>query len=65
MRARSPLALAALRSVDIGGTPKLKVTARIKGLERQDDALEQLVARLSLEAGVSSVSWTVHPQVLD
>lgn len=62
---RSALTLTALRSEDIEGTPKMKVTAQIKGLGRQDDALEQLVVRLSLEAGVSSVSWTVHPQVLE
>jgi putative Mg2+ transporter-C (MgtC) family protein len=62
---RSPLTLTALRSEDIEGTPKMKVTAQIKGLGRQDAALEQLVERLSLAAGVSSVSWTVHPQVLE
>ena len=62
---RSALSLTALRSEDIEGTSKMKVTAQIKGLGRQDDALEQLVVRLSLEAGVSSVSWTVHPQVLE
>lgn len=62
---RSPLTLTALRSEDIEGTPKMKVTAQIKGLGRQDEALEQLVVRLSLESGVSSVSWTVHSQVLE
>jgi putative Mg2+ transporter-C (MgtC) family protein len=62
---RSSLVLTALRSQDIEGTPKMQVTAQIKSLGRQDDALEQLVVRLSLEAGVSSVSWTVHPQALE
>jgi putative Mg2+ transporter-C (MgtC) family protein len=62
---RSSLTLTALRSEDIEGTPKMKVTAQIKGLGRQDEALEQLVERLSLGAGVSSVSWAVHPQVLE
>jgi putative Mg2+ transporter-C (MgtC) family protein len=62
---QTPLALAALRSEDIDGTPKMKVTAQIKGLGRHDNVLEQLVVRLSLEAGVNSVSWTVHPQVLE
>jgi putative Mg2+ transporter-C (MgtC) family protein len=62
---RSSLTLTGLRSEDIEGTPKLKVTAQIKGLGRQDEALEQLVVRLSLEAGVSSVSWAVHTQVLE
>jgi len=54
-----------LRSEDIEGTPKMKVTSQIKGLGRQDEALEQLVVRLSLEAGVSSVSWAAHTQVLE
>jgi len=40
-------------------------TAQIKSLGRQDEALEQLVVRLSLESGVSAVSWTVHPQGLE
>jgi putative Mg2+ transporter-C (MgtC) family protein len=62
---RSRLTLTALRSEDIEGTSKIKVTAQIKGLGRQDEALEQLVVRLSLEAGVSSVSWAVHTQVME
>ena len=63
--ARSPLTLTALRSEDVEGTPKLRVTAQIRGLGRQDDALEQLVVRLSLEAGVSAVSWAVGTQILE
>jgi len=47
----------------IEGTNKMKVTARITGLGRRDEALEQLVVRVSLEAGVSSVSWAVHAEV--
>jgi len=62
---RSSLALTALRSEDIEGTPKMKVTAQIRGIGRQHEVLEQLVERLSLEATVSSVSWTVHAQVLE
>jgi len=62
---RSSLTLTALRSEDIEGTPRMKVTAQIKGLGRQDEALEQLVVRMCLEAGVSSVSWAVHTQVLE
>jgi hypothetical protein len=59
------LALGGLRSEDIEGTTQMKVTAQIKGLGRQDDALEQLVVRLSLEAGVSSVSWAVRSEVIE
>ena len=60
---QSPLTLTALRSEDIEGTNKMKVTARIRGMGRQDQSLEQLVVRLSLEAGVSSVSWAVQSEV--
>lgn len=60
---QSPLTLTALRSEDIEGTNKMKVTARIRGLGRQDQSLEQLVVRLSLEAGVTSVSWAVQSEV--
>ena len=60
---RSPLTLTSLRSEDIEGTNRMKVTSRIRGLGRQDDALEQLVVRLSLEAGVSSVSWAVQTEL--
>jgi putative Mg2+ transporter-C (MgtC) family protein len=59
------LALTALRSEDIEGTDKMKVTAQIRGLGRQDQTLEQLVARLSLERGVSSVSWAVYSEELE
>jgi putative Mg2+ transporter-C (MgtC) family protein len=62
---RSSLTLAGLRSEDIEGTNKMRVTAQIRGLGRQDDALEQIVVRLSLEAGVSSVSWAVHGEILE
>lgn len=60
-----PLALTALRSEDIEGTDRMKVTARIRGIGRQDQSLEQLVARLSLERSVSSVSWAVHAETLE
>ena len=60
---QSPLTLTALRSEDIEGTNKMKVTARIRGLGRQDQSLEQLAVRLSMEAGVSSVSWAVQSEV--
>ncbi|HUB79712.1 MAG TPA: MgtC/SapB family protein [Bryobacteraceae bacterium] len=62
---RSGLTLTALRSEDIEGTNKMKVTARIAGVGRQDESLEQLVVRLSLEAGVSSVSWAVQGEALE
>jgi hypothetical protein len=43
----------------------MRVTAQVKGLGRQDEALEQIVVHLCLEAGVTSVSWAIHTQVLE
>ena len=63
--ATKSLILTSLRSEDLEGTPKLKVSAVIKGLGRQDEALEQIVARLSLERGVTSVSWAVGTHTLE
>ena len=57
------LTLGSLRSEDIEGTDKMKVQAHIRGLGRHDQALEQLVVRLSLESGVSAVSWAVHAEI--
>lgn len=62
---RTSLMLTALKSEDIEATPRMKVQAQIRSLGRQDQALEQLVVRLSLEVGVSAVSWSVHPQGLE
>lgn len=60
---QSSLILLGLKSEDIEGTNKLRVEAELRGLGRQDQALEQMIVRLSLEGGVSSVSWSVttHP----
>ena len=63
--ANKSLALMSLRSEDIEGTPKMRVSALIKGLGRQDESLEQLVARLSLERGVTSVSWAVTTAIIE
>jgi putative Mg2+ transporter-C (MgtC) family protein len=62
---RSSLILTSLKSEDIEGTNKMKVTARIHGLGRQDEALEQLVMRMSIESGVSSVSWAMHAEIIE
>jgi putative Mg2+ transporter-C (MgtC) family protein len=62
---QSPLTLVSLRSEDIEGANKMRVTASVSGLGRHDQGLERMVGRLSLEAGVSSVSWAVRAEVLE
>lgn len=64
--ANKPLMLTSLSSEDMEDIQKLKVSALIKGSGRQDpQQLEELVARLSLEAGVTSVSWAVRTPTLE
>ena len=63
--AGTALSLISLRSEDIEGTPKLKVSAQIRGLGRQDQPLEGMVARLSLEAGVTAVSWALSAHSIE
>jgi putative Mg2+ transporter-C (MgtC) family protein len=63
--AQTPVTLTALKSEDIEGTARMKVAAQIRGLGRQDQALEQLVGRLSLEPTVSSISWSLAAQPIE
>jgi putative Mg2+ transporter-C (MgtC) family protein len=63
--AQTYLTLTALKSEDIEGTAKMKVAAQIRGLGRQDQALEQMIVRLSLENSVTSISWAVTAQELE
>jgi hypothetical protein len=37
------------------------VSAEIKTADRNDDCLEQIVARVSIEQSVTSVRWRVEP----
>ena len=62
---QNPLTLVGLKSEDIEGTTKMKVVAHIRALGRQDQVLEQLIARLSFEPSVSSVSWSMTAQLME
>lgn len=54
-----PLTLAALDSEDTPDLPTVHVRAELRSLGRQDRLLEQVVTRLSLEAGVTKIRWEV------
>lgn len=56
---RNHVTLTALQSEDIDHGGQVRVSAEIKSPSRNDDCLEQLVARVSLEPGVSAVSWRI------
>ena len=56
------LALRSLSSEDINGSGKIEIRATLISPGRQDEELEGIVGRLSLEPGVSRVSWEVVAQ---
>jgi hypothetical protein len=43
----------------------MKVVAHIRSLGRQDQIVEQLIARLSFEPSVSSVSWSMTAGLME
>jgi putative Mg2+ transporter-C (MgtC) family protein len=54
---KGPLIFQGLRSEDLNETDKVEVVADLVTMGRNDKILEDVVARLSLEPGVSGVSW--------
>jgi putative Mg2+ transporter-C (MgtC) family protein len=56
---RTTLTLVALHSLDDELLARVQVKAYLKSIGPKEEALEQIVTRLSLEAGVSAVSWEV------
>lgn len=52
-----PLALRALHSDDVNSGGKVEVRATLISADRQNAMLEDIVQRLSLEPGVTAVSW--------
>ena len=55
----TPLALLALHSRDHETGVRVDVQADMKVIGRQDEYLEQIVTRLSLESSVTAISWKV------
>jgi putative Mg2+ transporter-C (MgtC) family protein len=55
----SAMTLQALDSKDLDGNNKVQVQANLIMADRNDALLEQVISRLSLEPGVSAVSWKV------
>jgi putative Mg2+ transporter-C (MgtC) family protein len=60
---RTPLTLVALHSHDDALLARVNVRAYLKSLGPKEDAVEQIVVRLSLEAGVTCFSWEVAASV--
>jgi putative Mg2+ transporter-C (MgtC) family protein len=56
---RTQLTLIALHSFDDELLARVNVKSYLKSIGPKEEALEQIVTRLSLEAGVSAISWEV------
>jgi putative Mg2+ transporter-C (MgtC) family protein len=56
-----PITLHALHSEDLNSSGRVEVRATLVSAERQNAMLEGIVQRLSLELGVSAVSWELAP----
>jgi len=56
---RTPLTLIALHSRDEELLARVNVKAYLKSLGPQEESLEQIVTRLSLESGVTAISWEI------
>ena len=56
---RTPLSLIALHSLDDEVMARVNVKADLKAIGPKGEALEQIVTRLSLEPGVTAISWEV------
>jgi putative Mg2+ transporter-C (MgtC) family protein len=57
--------LQALHSEDVESTDRMQIRADLCTQGRSNDVLEQIVTRLSFEPGVSAVSWSIVPTVLE
>lgn len=56
------ITLHALHSEDLDSSGKVEVRATMVSAERQSAMLEDIVQRLSLESGISAVSWKLDAQ---
>ena len=62
---QSRATLQALHSEDVESTDRMQIRADLSTQGRNNDVLEQIVTRLSFEPGVSAVSWSIVPTVLE
>lgn len=58
---RNHVELISIDSEDMENTNRVRVSAVIKSPVRNDDCMEQIVARVSLEKSVSSIRWRLEP----
>lgn len=60
-----PVGLQSIRSEDIEGADRTTVRAEVITSGPKHEAVEQIVARLSIEPGIASISWSVVPTMME
>jgi putative Mg2+ transporter-C (MgtC) family protein len=58
---QAPVTLHSIHSEDIEGSDRNRIRAEVSALGRKNEIIEQIVTRLSFEAGVAAVSWSIVP----
>jgi len=57
--------LQAIHSEDEEGSDRTRLRAEISTMGRKNDEVERIAMRLSLEPGVTSLSWSVVPTAME
>jgi putative Mg2+ transporter-C (MgtC) family protein len=65
MITQSKAVLQSIDSEDIEGTDRNRIRTEIIAAGTHNEAVEQLVTRLSFEPGVSAVSWSLFPAMVE
>lgn len=60
-----PVGLQSIRSEDLEGADRTTVRAEVINSGPKHEAVEQIVARLSIEPGIASISWSVVPTMME
>ena len=63
--AQEPASLQAIRSEDQDGTDQTNLRAEVSTSGRQNTLIERIAMRLSIEPGVTSLSWSVVPAAME
>jgi putative Mg2+ transporter-C (MgtC) family protein len=62
---RAPASLPAIHSEDLEGGNQTRLRAEINTQGRQNELVEQIALRLSIEPGVTSLSWSIVPTAME
>jgi len=63
--AQEPASLQAIHSEDLAGTDRTRLRAELVTSGRQNAMIERIAVRLSIEPGVTSMSWSVIPVAME